>query len=1611
MFNPLLNDEFLNKLFTYTEREIFARIILLSFDETHCLEEIQGRVTGGTINISGTSAVRRTCNLSLVTTDMDINAFHWGLHTKFSLSIGLKNFIDTENFPEIIWFPAGVYVITGLSTSQVLNDFTMSIQGQDKMCLLNGSIGGTIGQTVNFGQFVYDDIELNKEVRVDRLLKRIIFDLVHTYGLEPIQNILINDVDNNGIELLEYRGDTPLYLFKKYWDGLSSQGNYYENMSTDGSQIVYAIDEDSEGNEVEREVKLEDFIKYYTFDTLNDKEINIPTKVYLLNKDMVQHGKERDKYTIARIQYGETAGYRPTDLVYPNDFICNPGESVTAQLDKIVKVLGDYEYYYDVYGTFIFQKKQTFINTPWNGTGSSNNETYFKQTGYESCYKFSFDNGTLITSFNNSPNIANMKNDYFVHGIRKGVGGGEIPIHMRYAIAKKPTEYTTIAVNAEEAKKYGNNKSQDHHTYTDEDWDWREIIYQMAHDFYQYGTMDDFFARVRQANRIYPEDKDLFPFGSTGYEMFYTDLMSYWRELYDPYAEVTYESMISPLTKTPIRVIDDLTRPIYAPIVDENGMMSYDYLEVKIPQDEFDDRKILGIYYEGLAFDQYKNEKIAEYWKSDNSEGNWYQWSMTHPIDFGTKYYIKTEDGNFSELYFSYVRDYQQVGNCYKDKKHYCQSTGFVHLLPYKPMWPNAVKITPEIIDRATSLEPEVGYESRRINCADEKYSTYEVQTELDNKVKKKILSMQEAAFNLEQRSHQLEIYNTFRKSAKEIWNNFVQTYWCRPFSIEVSEAFGFFDDNYDSDWSEGNKLGYIEKIKYLYPNEPNKLVEITNSNMFALCLQYDNVYVQRTNMYFTNLDYIDVDEEEEKTNDITLTNLASDPSFENKSFTLEDSSIMYNTDLSLSGNISLTTKNEQTYQDFFFPPSKNVISIPNVENHIFYIACHSPNFASSVKITQLINGIYYNYGSTNINYNINNAWYGRHLKKGWYRHSKLITGSANHVTKFCFGIGVDTPSIICIDDIILIDLTESFGKGKEPTREWCDANIPFFESEYTFHKINKQVKIASTHKYYIAAHSYASATIFRILQGLYANVISDHSKGWFPQFKESEDQFRYANIFTLKDYDALKFIITTLSENIDGANSLVAPFVMIDLTRKYGAGQEPDLDWCNQNIPFDENIYIFADAEEEEELEPLYYYALNGTYNTEYTEYIDGQEVHFSNTYGFFTPENDNPGISLIVDDSNLFNAKKTHNCYIYQDVNIDDKFLRLTEDSIYDSKKIYYEKTDHYIDGYHQTFSEYTDIYEYDAALKEYLAVMSKGANGLYSFRKDKVISPYYRYPEVNHTNPKDDEVWGREDIIFCKITKGYYLKESTVTLSGYEIVPTEYSVYKVIETAEDYAAQQALKNVFVQDGIEDIVIYEPKKNRSYYTKTCQYYKPIDGVDKSLYYWNKNVVNAPEVLNYWLDFLDGDDLEKYSINIVGDRPKAINDDKVTAIYYRETPTVIFLTNKNQYDELKAQGEIRDGYSYIYLNAEYENMFSISAQGKDAHSVIDNMVYNYSYCVESVTVNAIPIYTLEPNTQISIYDETSKINGLYNIQTLTIPLTHNGLMNIKATKVVDRIY
>ena len=59
--NPLFDVDFLTKLTSHRNRETFARITALTLDERP-IELIEGKVTGGSVNVDGKSAVRRTCS-------------------------------------------------------------------------------------------------------------------------------------------------------------------------------------------------------------------------------------------------------------------------------------------------------------------------------------------------------------------------------------------------------------------------------------------------------------------------------------------------------------------------------------------------------------------------------------------------------------------------------------------------------------------------------------------------------------------------------------------------------------------------------------------------------------------------------------------------------------------------------------------------------------------------------------------------------------------------------------------------------------------------------------------------------------------------------------------------------------------------------------------------------------------------------------------------------------------------------------------------------------------------------------------------------------------------------------------------------------------------------------------------------------------------------------------------------------------------------------------------------------------------------------------------------------------------------------------------------------
>jgi hypothetical protein len=274
----------------------------------------------------------------MVAKDFNYNDYYWGMNTKFKLEIGVQNFVDST-MPDIIWFNQGIYLITSFNTSRSTNNFTISISGKDKMCLLNGEVGGSLESSVDFGTIEEEDINGVWTIR-SIPIQDIIRNAVHTYAGEPYWNIIINDLDTYGLELLEYRYDTPMYLYRNR-DSVIFHNIIMENENTvvyyepEGEPIhLYDIDN----------AHLDVLVDSLTTNS-NPEEAPV---VY------VKKGNNFVPYVFAKVSYGQTAGYRKTDLTYPGDLIAGIGESITSILDKIKNMLTEFEYFYDLDGRFVF---------------------------------------------------------------------------------------------------------------------------------------------------------------------------------------------------------------------------------------------------------------------------------------------------------------------------------------------------------------------------------------------------------------------------------------------------------------------------------------------------------------------------------------------------------------------------------------------------------------------------------------------------------------------------------------------------------------------------------------------------------------------------------------------------------------------------------------------------------------------------------------------------------------------------------------------------------------------------------------------------------------------------------------------------------------------------------------------------------------------------------------------------------------------------------------------------------------------------------------------------------------------------------------------------------
>ena len=388
--NYLTDLAFLEALHSMKHEIVYCRIQILNpYDGWYDGMYIEGEVTGGNINISKQSAMRRTGSLSMIASNNSKNITKAdnliSINKRIKVEQGLRNLIN-PNYPDICWFNLGHYVITGASISHNVSNVSISLNLKDYMALLNGECGGKIQDPTTHSPILLDDG--SKEYP---LLRDLAKTVVETYGGIKVKDeyIEIPATITNSVRWIDQK---PGFLKKT---GSINNKNFYSLLLTQ-----------PEGESEE--------ISY----------------------------NETIGYQIV-----------PFTTLEREDITTGAGGVVTEVLDKIKAMLGYYEYYFDTDGEFHFAPVDdgALRGSEELNLSEAINDKYLKQYDENRIPSIRFTDANLIASYNNQPQYNQIKNDIVVWGTRGDNKAMALRYHL--IIDKKPiydNPFTGVSFNTDE---------------------------------------------------------------------------------------------------------------------------------------------------------------------------------------------------------------------------------------------------------------------------------------------------------------------------------------------------------------------------------------------------------------------------------------------------------------------------------------------------------------------------------------------------------------------------------------------------------------------------------------------------------------------------------------------------------------------------------------------------------------------------------------------------------------------------------------------------------------------------------------------------------------------------------------------------------------------------------------------------------------------------------------------------------------------------------------------------------------------------------------------------------------------------------------------------------
>lgn len=396
---------------------------------------VEGDIISGSVSIDGDSPTRRTLNMVFMTNDDNYKILETSnelsLNKKVKVYIGVTD-IQTKEEKDPVWFKIGTYVLSKCTSSASVSAQQINITAQDKMCLHNGEIAGALEYTTRLDSETitpaYATYIENLQKGYQDLEKNLDNKNIYLDNIESNLNIIYREVEGAN-SFLETQVITMFGLVNTLRTQSSSEDEFQNNLQELSESIssLYI-------NSKMKKLTIKEIIKYAAISLGGE----LPGKV------VINDVPDKIKTPILVDKETNTIGYKMIDYIYPEELTLTTGQPISSIYEQCKQALGgNYEYFFDIDGNFVFQEIKNYLNN--NIPDINKIQALDYRYSFDKIpVQFDFSAYNIESSYVNTPNWNNIKNDFYVWGTNDSqVIGYHLVIDDKPVIPSYVKDYTS----------------------------------------------------------------------------------------------------------------------------------------------------------------------------------------------------------------------------------------------------------------------------------------------------------------------------------------------------------------------------------------------------------------------------------------------------------------------------------------------------------------------------------------------------------------------------------------------------------------------------------------------------------------------------------------------------------------------------------------------------------------------------------------------------------------------------------------------------------------------------------------------------------------------------------------------------------------------------------------------------------------------------------------------------------------------------------------------------------------------------------------------------------------------------------------------------------------